>query len=146
MRNRKQNIVLALAMTGFVLVFLGLALITSACGAKQYHIATVSVVSVNAAAGALQDTADAFVCGTPTAPPEGSCLSKDQRKAVAAKLSPTFEKTGQIAQLVEASAPGQPLPTAIGQLLAEAKSLLNEALALLPEGAQARVIELTGGK
>ena len=144
MRNRKQKQVLLFAMAGFGLLVA--ALLTASCGARQYHIATVSVVTAEAVAGAVQDTADAFVCGAPTSPPEGRCLSTDQRRAVAGYLSPTFDKIGQAADLVKQSAPDAPLPTAVGSLLQDATDLLNKALALLPEAAQKRVANLTGAK
>lgn len=146
MRNRFQKIVLSLSMAGFVLAALAIAIFTSACGAKQYHIATVSVVSANAVAGAVQETADAFTCGSATAPPEGKCLSTEQRKAVAAKLSPAFGKIGEVAQVVKDTDPADPIPDAVKSLLDQAKELLNQALALLPASAQKRVADLTGGQ
>ena len=146
MRNRKQTLVLSLGMTAFALVLFAVALLNVGCGAKQYHIATVSVVSANAVAGAVQDSADAFTCGAPTAPPEGQCLSTEQRKAVAAKLSPTFEKIGEVAVIVRDTDPLDPIPASVKSLLQDAKDLLNQALALLPVSAQKRVADLTGGQ
>lgn len=146
MRNRVQNSILSLSMAGFALVLFVAVMLNVGCGAKQYHIATVSVVSANAVAGAVQDTADAFTCGTATAPPDGKCLTVDQRKAVAEKLSPTFAKIGEVAQIVKDTDPADPIPDSVKSLLEQAKDLLNQALALLPAGAQKRVADLTGGK
>lgn len=115
------------------------------CGARGFHIATVSVVSAHATASVVQDTADAFVCGAATAPPAPACVPADVRKAIAGKLSPTFDLTGRVAALVKAIPPDAPIPATVLSLLAQITDLVNSVLALLPSQAQARIVSVTGG-
>lgn len=133
---RRLSLLAALAA---VLVF------NAACGAKGYHLATVSVASAHATASVVQDTADAFVCGVVTAPAAPRCLAADQRKAIAARLSPAFGLTGRIAAEVKAWPPNTPLPATIPGLLAQVSALIRDVLALLPADALARVQALIGG-
>lgn len=121
------------------------ASLTGGCGAKGFHLATVSVVSAHSTASVVQDAADAFVCGTATAPAAPRCLDTDQRKAIAAKLSPAFGLTGRIASEVKAWPPNTPLPATIPGLLAQVSALIRDVLALLPADAQTRVQALIGG-
>ncbi len=119
-------------------------LVSVGCASSGRHLATVSVVSAHATAAAVQDTADAILC-PPNTPDTPVCLSPEERKAVAAKLSPAFGLTGQLAQLVKDWPVTAPVPQAILLMLPQISALLNEAFGLLPGTAQDRVIALTGG-
>lgn len=120
-----------------------LAMLTVGCGAKAYHVAVVSVVSAHTTASAVQDTADAFVCKTPT---QTNCLSVEQRRAIAGKLSPAFGLTGKLAATIKAWPINAPLPVAVLAMLPEITQLLNDAIALLPSSAQGRVKALVESK
>lgn len=127
------------------LALLSALLVLTGCGAKGYHLATVSVTSAHATASVVQDTADAFVCGAATAPAAPQCLDTAQRRAIAEKLSPAFGLTGRIASEVKAWPPNAPLPASIPALLAQVTQLINDVLALLPASAQQRITALVGG-
>lgn len=128
-----------------LLVAVVLALVVSAgCSAKAYHIATVSVAGAHSTASLVQDQADAWRCGAPTAPAT-VCLSDEKRREVAAVLSPAFDKIGKSAEFVKAWPVGQPMPPQLAGLLVEITELLNKGLALLPESLQQRIVQMAGG-
>ena len=129
-------------MRGCMLVLV--ALLATGCSAKSYHLATVSVVSAHATASLVQDQADAWTCGAPTAVPE-HCLSVEKRRELATVLSPAFDRIGKAAVFVKAWPADAPPPVQLSALLAEITDLLNKGLALLPETAQRWIVQHTTG-
>ncbi len=118
----------------------------TSCGGVR-HVVTVSVVSAHATLLAVQQTADAQVCGQATALPAPKCLSTDQRKAIATKLSPAFATDAALATAVRDWPQGTPQPNAIPTYLAQIATLVNQVIAALPDGAaKTKLIGVLGGK
>jgi hypothetical protein len=115
------------------------------CGGVR-HVATVSVVSSHAVLMATQATSDAAVCGKPTAAPAPACLTTEQRKAVAAKLSPAFGLDESLATAVRDWPAGTPQPAAIADYLAKISALVTDVVNALPDGAlKSKLLTVIGG-
>ena len=127
-----------------VLCLIGIVFASYGCSAKQYHIATVSVVSAHSTASLVQDEADASMCGRPTAPPV-KCVTPEQRREFAKYLSEAFDWIGQTAETVKSLGPGATLGSVVTANLQRITELLNKVFDGLPSEAQARVKTLTTG-
>lgn len=100
------------------------------------HVATVSVVTAHATLGAIQDTARLVICDTPGAPTLPKCLTREQHRALSAKLVTAFDLDERAAREVRAWPEGQTLPPTVQNLLAQITAIVNEVLALLPSSPQ----------
>ena len=134
----------------FRLPFLLVAILAlTGCAAHSVrHVATVSVVSAHASLLAVQSTADIIVCGKPTAPPAGACLTAtDRAHKVAPILSKAFDYDAKAALAVRSLPEGAPPPGEVAQYLAQIGAAVDQIIALFPSSQPktALVVSL-GGK
>lgn len=149
MDHRERTILGAL---GFyllgVVVVVAIAFAAAGCAAKQYHAATVAIVSADAFAGLVQDEADASICGKPTALPAPACLTQAQRGALSPYLKEALTLIIQGGETIKTMGPNATLWTVVAANADRIKTLLQQAFNLLPKAAQAHVTALAaaGGK
>ncbi len=134
----------------FRLSFLLVAILAlTGCAAHSVrHVATVSVVSGHAALIAIRDTADLIVCGKPTAPPAGACLTEsDRNQKVAPLLSKAFDYDAKAALAVRSLPEGAPPPGDVAGYLAQIGSVIDQVLALFPSSQpKTALVASLGGK
>jgi hypothetical protein len=133
----------------FLIVLALLALASGGCAAHSVrHTATVSVVSGHAALVAIQSTADLIVCGTPTAPPAGACLTAaDRAQKVAPLLSKAFDYDAKAALIVRGLPEGAPPPGDVAGYLAQIGAVVDQVLALFPSSQpKTALVASLGGK
>lgn len=125
------------------------------CGAKGYHIATVSVATAHTSLKAAQDVALKGKCGEPTAPPAPICLSNvapaegqdSPNVKVHKALTKGFEIDGKVAAAVRDWPIGTPMPAEVPGYLAQITQLLTDVVGTFPDGAlKTRLLDLLGGK
>jgi hypothetical protein len=120
-----------------------------ACGGQSVrHIATVSSISAHASLIAIRDTADLIVCGKPTAPPAGACLTaEDRAHKVAPLLSKAFDADAKAALVIRALPEGAPPSGEVAQYLAQIGSVIDQVLALFPSSQpKTALVASLGGK
>lgn len=132
---RLQRVRLSLLVPLFILAGAGVAqtmLALEGCAPKTHHVATVSVVSAHAVLSAIQDTERAAVCGAPTAPTP--CIPQATHQQIASKLVTAFDLDGRIATAVRDLPVDQPLPTTVTDWITQITQIVQQVLALIPDG------------
>jgi hypothetical protein len=112
------------------------------------HVATVTVVSAEATLGFIQDAELSIVCGRTGAPVAPACVDAATHKLIEGKLSTAFGLSSDLAKLVKAVRPDQPLPTQANDLIARITALIQDITSLIPNSPQKTVIlqRLTAAK
>jgi hypothetical protein len=126
-----------------------LLLFTLGCGAHSVrHISTVSSVSAHASLIAVRDLADLAVCGKPTAPPAGFCVTEDVRDhKIAPILATGFDYDVAAAKAIRALPEGAPQPGEVAEYLAKIGGVVDQILALIPSSQQkSATLVALGGK
>lgn len=94
------------------------------------HLATVGAKTADVTLSGLQDLADAFECGKPTAPP--ACIPTDIRnQKIAPKLSLAFDYDKRAAQIIRSTPPG--LIPDVAPLYADITKLAQDVINLIPK-------------
>lgn len=94
------------------------------------HLATVGAKTADVTLSSLQDLADAFECGRPTAPPK--CIPSDVRnQQIAPRLSLAFDYDKKAADIIRATPPGL-LPD-VAPLYADITKLAQDVVDLIPK-------------
>lgn len=114
------------------------------CGAKSYHVATVSIVGAHASLETVRDLANTNVCGQPTAPAD-HCLSTAERQALAVKLSHGFDVDMKVAKLVFDWNGADPRPD-FAPLLADITGVIQAVVDSFSAQAKAKAVAMLGGK
>lgn len=128
-------------------------LLISACSARSYRVATVSVASAHESLSIAQDTALLLKCGEPTAPSAPLCISdvapaegEDSPNVRIHKLlSKGFELSGAVAKAVRDWPADKPMPVEIPQYLAQITDILSDVVHALPDGAaKSKLVAILG--
>jgi hypothetical protein len=123
----KHSIVAVILVLG--LVFTGCA---SLGGAR--HVATVTVSTSGTVLDALQDTEMLLVCGRTGAPAEPACVPVALHKQISGKIAQAYALHKHMTELVLAVPAGTPQPAEVSELLGKIAALVNDVLALIPDG------------
>jgi hypothetical protein len=122
--------------TQFLAVFLVVGLAFTGCaslgGAR--HVATFTVSTSGTVLDALQDTEMLLVCGRTNAPTAPLCVDANLHKQISGKLAQAYGLHKHLTELVLAVPAGAPQPAEVSELLGRIAAIVNDVLALIPEG------------
>lgn len=129
-----------------VLLLATIALCSSSCAPKTArHALTVSVVSVHAVLGGLQDGEMVLVCGQPTAPAPPACVADAAHRRISGYFATAFDYDGRVARLVRAMPAGAPPSPEVASLLQEITALVQRILDDIPASPQKQQLVATVG-
>jgi len=128
---------------------LALVLLT-ACGPKQYHIATVSATGAHESLKFAEDTLDSTICGKPTAPvPPLKCTTVEQRRELAPLLVKAYQDDGTAQKVIHDWEPSTGARPDYAALLVQITKAIQTIVDALPtDAAKAKVTAAVnaGGK
>jgi hypothetical protein len=111
------------------------------------HVGTVGLVSAHAVLSAVQDTEMRIVCGRPGAPQTPLCVPISKHRQISAHLETAFALEIRAAALVRSLPPGTPQPVEVVTITVQINGLVQEILALLPEGRDKQaLVQSIGGE
>lgn len=130
-------------------LIVALAITLSGCaslgGAR--HVATVGIVSTHSVLSAVQDTEMRIVCGRAGAPQAPLCVPVPTHRQISGHLETAFALEGRAVQVIRALPPGTPQPAEVVTIMIQVNSLIQEILALLPNGKDKdTLVQSIGGK
>jgi hypothetical protein len=110
------------------------------------HASTVGLVSLHSVLSAIQDTEMRIVCGRAGAPSSPLCVPVPTHRQISAHLEQAFILEIRAAQIVRALPPGTPQPTEVVTILVQVNALVQQVMALLPDGRdKAALVQSIGG-
>lgn len=131
-----------------VLVLAALVLTTGCAslgGAR--HVSTVGLVTAHSVLSAVQDTEMRLVCGREGAPQAPLCVPLPKHRQISAHLEEAFKLEVRAAMVVRSIPAGKPQPAEVVTAMFQVNALLQQVLAMLPEGADKKaLLESIGGK
>ena len=98
------------------------------------HAGTVGLVSAHSVLGAVQDTEMRLVCGRAGAPQAPLCVPISKHREISAYLAEAFALEVRAAGVMRALPAGSPQPAEVVALTWQIGQLVQQCLALMPEG------------
>lgn len=125
------------------------ALLLSGCASLggPRRVSTVGLVSAHSVLSAIQDTEMRLVCDREGAPQAPLCVPLPKHRQISSHLEQAFALEVRAASIVRALPPGQPQPSEVVTIVVQLNGLIQDVLALLPDGGEkTSLVQAIGGK
>ena len=122
-------------MKKFIVIFV---LFSVACGGLRHGL-VVSSGTAHSVLSTIQDTVNATTCDV--APTLQHCITPDQRKVIAGKLSDGFQLDIDITKTIREWDGKTPQPSNLTPLLINLATIVNDVVALIPASPQKNVLQ-----
>ena len=129
-----------------VLAALVLALPGCASMGGPRHVGTVGLVSAHSVLSAVQDTEMRLVCGRAGAPQAPLCVPISKHQVISAHLAEAYALEIRAASVMRALPVGSPQPAEVVSLAFQVNALVQQVLAMLPDGKdKSALVQSIGG-
>lgn len=133
-------------MLRFKAVLFALLLAGCASLGGPRHVSTVGLVGAHSVLSAIQDTEMRMVCGRAGAPQAPLCVPVPKHREISSHLEQAFALEVRAAMVVRALPPGKPQPAEVITAMVQVNALVQQILAMLPEGQDKKTLVQSIGR